>query len=253
MWKAPSIKASFEESDVHIWQIDVDKYLKYERKLWFNLSVEEQKRASQFVKQKDQQYYVVTHGICRLILSGYLSQPPTMINIGKGAYGKPILLDQAYYNLHFNLSHSANKALFAVSPRNVGVDIEYINPQLPFDDLVPQFMSNTEREQFTLLPDCQKCCFFYRSWTCKEAYVKAIGQGLSYPIKQVTLSFDPKRVRVLDQAHPHLFEKWTVCLLPQEDDYCSALVSEFQKPLFELIGFDGFASLELTEKWINNI
>lgn len=235
MWLTPPQSITLNDNYLDIWWIDVQAYTKHINAFSSLLSSFEQQQADRFYHLQDRQYYTVTHGICRLILSRYLNEPAQQIQITQASHGKPILASST--NLHFNLTHSDSKALVAVSKSPLGIDMERMKPDLPFDELVFQFMSPQELKRFATLSPQQKCEVFYLCWTRKEAYVKAIGQGLSYPIRQVTFSFDPSDIRFRDEENPSFIQEWTLYQLPTVGSYIQAVVSKQSNASLRLFTF----------------
>ena len=209
---------------IDVWWIDVHDYRADADRLKTLLSPAEQARAQRFYHRTDRLDFTVIHGICRLILSRYLNQPPEAIRFVQEANGKPILFSPTS-RLHFNLTHSGSKALLAIGSQPLGVDMEQMKSDLSFDELVPHFMSVQEQTRFANLNEAEKRNAFYLCWTRKEAYVKAIGQGLSYPVQQVTVSFDASDPTICDQAHPTRPQHWHLYQLPTVDDYTQVVVS----------------------------
>lgn len=224
MWLTPPQSLALTDHHLDIWWVDVHAYINHAADFAPLLSLFEQQQAKRFYRLQDRQAYTVTHGICRLILSRYLKKPAQRIQIEQAPHGKPLL--NSATDLHFNLTHSGSKALVAVGRCPLGIDMEWMKPDLPFDELVPQFMSPQEQECFATLSLEQKRIAFYLCWTRKEAYVKAIGQGLSYPIRQVTFSFDPAVVHFTDEANPSFIQEWSLYSLPTVDSYTQAVVSK---------------------------
>jgi 4'-phosphopantetheinyl transferase len=235
MWLSPPNLLSWKEQHLDIWWIDVQAYTDHLADFAPLLSSMELKQAERFFHLQDRQYYTVTHGICRLILSRYVNQPAQQIRIVPASHGKPLLASST--DIHFNLTHSGSKALVAIGRYPLGIDMEQMKADLPFDELVSQFMSPQEEKSFATLPPQQKREAFYLCWTRKEAYVKAIGQGLFYPIRQVTFSFDPADVRFTDEANPSFSQEWTLYQLPTVGSYTQVVVSQQSEASLRLFTF----------------
>ena len=93
-------------------------------------------------------------------------------------YGKPFFSDVP--DFHFNLSHSGDFVLCAVSPTPVGCDIE--QPRQYDPALARRFFHPDERALLFSLPEEQQPEAFYRLWTCKESFMKAVGLGFNLPL-----------------------------------------------------------------------
>lgn len=124
--------------------------------------------------------------VTRFILSKYLGVGPAEVKISIGQHGKPILSDER--RIDFNISHSAGMAVCAVSATGaVGVDIEKTEPIEDYRELLDRILSRDERLSLERSGRVYSIELFYRTWVFKEALVKAIGVGLSYPVWRITL------------------------------------------------------------------
>lgn len=161
---------------VHIWSASLLDHRKDTDYLTSILSEDEQERAGNFKFSKDREYYIIARGILRCLLSSYLEQSPQSIEFVYELGGKPRLAGEP--PLHFNVSHSGNYALYAFTRQyEVGIDIEYINKDLEIEDIVSIILSSDERTHWNSIPSKDKVQVFFRLWTCKEAYLKASGEG----------------------------------------------------------------------------
>jgi 4'-phosphopantetheinyl transferase len=157
------------------------------------LSPDEQARANRFHFDRDRRRFIVGRGILRSLLGQYLQRDPALIQFDYGAHGKPRLGQaMAAPDVRFNLAHSQALALIAFSRgRELGVDIEAVRPISDADRVAERYFSPNERQRFRDLPQAQKLEAFYSCWTRKEAFIKAIGDGLSYPLDQFDVSLVP--------------------------------------------------------------
>ncbi|MCQ2456481.1 MAG: 4'-phosphopantetheinyl transferase superfamily protein [Clostridia bacterium] len=121
--------------------------------------------------------------------------------------------------LHFNLSHSDEKVLCAVSDRPVGCDVEKIE-EIDIK-IAKRFFTEEEYKIIAVSDDSQT--EFYRIWTMKESFSKAIGLGLKLPLD----SFTFENGRVLQDAAP---ETYYVKVSVTDDGYCRAVCSEYAEP-----------------------
>ena len=178
--------------DTHIWCASLNvssQDLSYYRSI---LSEDEVGRAMRFVFEKDRNYFMVGRGLLRTILGSYLDLKPAQLEFDYGAHGKPALKPGlADKVLEFNLSHSKDIALYAVNwNHRVGIDIEYLIPMADMDDFAERFFTSRESAYINSLSMEQKDMAFFKIWTCKEAFLKANGSGLTVPISQVGISLD---------------------------------------------------------------
>lgn len=148
------------------------------------LSTDEKARAKKFYFERDSNRYTVGRGILRLLLGAYLEMEASRIEFAYGQHGKPAV-EIIFQNriLQFNLSHSNDQAVYIFGwDRSVGIDIEHIRPLQDADDFAEQFYSARERDLITSLSGENKWATFFKIWTCKEAFLKANGKGLTLPL-----------------------------------------------------------------------
>lgn len=186
-------KLQFENDEVHIWLVEVDNLLEKFGIFHKYLSIDEKKRANRFCFEKDQKNYIITHGALRALISSYLEIHPKKLKFTHGKYGKPEVADNlSGKKLYFNMSHSNGIALCVFArDRQVGIDIEYIRDIPEMEQIVERFFSKSEKYVFRSLPENRKKEAFFNCWTRKEASLKAIGDGLSYPLDMFDVSVDP--------------------------------------------------------------
>jgi 4'-phosphopantetheinyl transferase len=214
----------FEADDVDVWSLSLDLPEVGLRRLGSVISVEETTRAERFVHIHDRRRYVAAHGLLRLVLAGYLGTSPDDVAIRSNSDGKPRL---AYpERLHFNLSHSGLLGLLAVSASHeVGVDIEEIRDVGDMEDLAKTCFSPVEQAALAAVPAAQRRWAFFAGWTRKEAFLKALGEGLSRPLNSVDVSLAPgesvKRLRV--ERAPGASESYAVRSLEPAPGYVAAL------------------------------
>jgi len=143
-----------------------------------HLSPEEWLRASRFVFETDRRRFIFARGILRTILGRYLDCPPAALRFTTGPNGKPSLAFPECA-LRFNVSHSEDLVLLAVAHRQeVGVDVEWMRENMPFEDLAEQWFDPRDAWQIRILSRPEKKRRFFESWTLLEAGVKATGAGL---------------------------------------------------------------------------
>jgi 4'-phosphopantetheinyl transferase len=189
------------------------------------LSPEEAARADAFRFAPDRARYVSFRGALRQVLGRYLGWPPGGIAIETCAYGKPHLPGG---RLDFNLAHSGDAALLAVSGCGpVGIDFEGADRTPDHDRLAARVLSAHERAVFDALPADQRRAAFLRVWTRKEAYLKATGEGLSFALDKISVTLapgDPPRI-VAVQGRPDAPARWRLHDLAPGGDAVGALAS----------------------------
>jgi 4'-phosphopantetheinyl transferase len=140
----------------------------------------ERDKAERFRFLDHRRRYAIGHGALRAILGGYAGLDPSSLAFSSGPRGKPSLQQPA--GLHFNLSHSAQLAMIAVARVELGVDCEKIRHLESLRDIARRHFSPAEFAALEALPEGEQLRGFYRCWTRKEAYIKAVGAGLSMPL-----------------------------------------------------------------------
>jgi 4'-phosphopantetheinyl transferase len=129
----------------------------------------------------------------RVILSSYVGVPPGQIIFRYGSRGKPGLQPQVGLpGIEFNLAHSHGTAIYAITQdRSVGVDIEFIQADFPVEDVATNFFSVAELSMLQALPNTLRTEAFFKCWTRKEAFIKALGDGLSCPLRDFDVALAP--------------------------------------------------------------
>jgi 4'-phosphopantetheinyl transferase len=214
----------------HVWSAALDigtDTLKACRAL---LSKEENDRASRYYFEQDTVHYIAARGFLRSLLAQHLSANPEQIIFDYGLHGKPILTQE--YNLqalNFNLSHSGGIALCAISyKRNVGIDIERKRHIKDWKDVAQSCLAKEELETLIALPKEECSTGFLKLWTQKEAYIKALGQGLSYPLQQFCIhnKSGEASIVVYDRHDPQQQGRWEFHDIHITNDHIATLVVE---------------------------
>jgi 4'-phosphopantetheinyl transferase len=178
--KAPE-GLELQDNEVHIFHATLDLPADKQQCLAETLSPDERNRANRFKSDFARHRFISGRGILREILGWLLRTPPRDISFCYGFRGKPSLRGQAKeWRLDFNVSHSGALAVYAVSRNSeVGIDVEHIRPVKRARHLVANFFSPDENGRWSTLPTDQKSEYFIKCWTRKEAYLKAMGIGIS--------------------------------------------------------------------------
>lgn len=179
--------------EIHVWRAFLEvpsTRLKYLHRI---LSDDEVNRAVRYCFERDRRHFIIRRGLLRCILGLYLDQSPRVLAFHYNNHGKPALASvSGEPSLCFNVSHSGELTLYAITRnREVGVDIEYVRPFEDVEGIVKHFFSSREKAEFGTLPERIKNQAFFACWTRKEAYIKARGEGLSYPLGNFSVSMIP--------------------------------------------------------------
>ena len=176
-WRPPPATLELQRDEVHVWRAALDRPTEQVWGLWTLLSADERRTAKRFHFQTDRSRYIIGRGLLRTILSRYLKRAPNRLRFYYSPYGKPALLGGPEEALYFNVSHSRDLALFAVTRgRALGVDVEHVVSELAVQDLAERFFSPREIVALRTLPANLRQEAFFACWTRKEAYLKARGE-----------------------------------------------------------------------------
>ena len=212
--------------EVAVWSLLVPDALAVPPLFMASLDPDERARAGRFVRERDRRCFIFSHGAARCILAAATGLAPADVAFGRSPQGKPHLLGR---NLAFNLSHSGACTLVAVAVgAPIGVDVEALRPLDRADDLVARFCSDAEGQAYLARPEKRRTEAFFTLWTRKEAYVKALGGGLSIPLRAFTVSLDePARIvqpwPLAPRPGPRL------CGLPAPAGHVGALCGWFER------------------------
>lgn len=223
-WERAPVNLVLSANNVHVWYTRLEQPLALVERLHDSLVDDERTRAARFVFDRDRRNFIVARGVLRDILGAYLNCAPRDIQIIYGRAGKPSLTFSNPVSLEFNLSHSHGLAIYALAQRQVGIDVEFIRPLADRDRIVAQNFSPPERAVFATLSSRKKDVAFYHTWTRKEAFIKAIGDGLTYPLDQFSVLFDADApAGFISVAHsPQEDARWWVSSFVPEPNYIAA-------------------------------
>jgi 4'-phosphopantetheinyl transferase len=229
-WRSPRRDHILLDGEVHVWRAGIDQRASKFAPFQQILAADEQARADRFHFERDRHRYIVARGILRTLLGSYLNLAAVDVRFVYNEYGKPSLDPALRQNdLHFNVSHSGDLALFAIARHaQVGVDIEFIRSNIEYGQIAQRFFSPEEQHALSLLPVTEIGIAFFRCWTRKEAYIKARGQGLSIPLDQFTVSLgaDEPASLLHYQNDPQEAARWSLYDLAPGAGYAAALAVE---------------------------
>jgi 4'-phosphopantetheinyl transferase len=229
-WVASSEIYEIAPREVHVWRIAliqpeevVQRYRKF-------MAADEIERADRFYFAKDRNRFTVARGALRQLLGAYLKLGPEAVSFNYGPQGKPSLaVTQSAYGIRFNLSHSGEIALLAVSRnRELGVDVEQMRADFASGEIATRFFSPEECAKMERLPAHETVDAFFNCWTRKEAYIKARGGGLSIPLDSFAVAFAPGEAAALlhVKAGDENFSRWRFHELHPGVGYKAALAVE---------------------------
>jgi 4'-phosphopantetheinyl transferase len=214
--------------EIQLWSVRLDPPAERVESLGRYLSSDEWQRANRFRFERHRRQYVVGRGSLRLLLGEYLNTPPEQVFFTYGPRGKPFVNAGG---LFFNLSNSDERALVGfVREREIGVDVEYLKPMPDCEQIAERFFSESERLVLRGIPAERKEEAFFNCWTRKEAYLKAVGEGLAAPLDSFDVTLapgEPPRMHTL-RGDAAAASRWFFEHLRPAPDYIGAIALERQ-------------------------
>jgi 4'-phosphopantetheinyl transferase len=186
-----------------------------------------------FKFEKDRHRKLVSVLLLRFLIKNFLNL--YTYNVSTNAFGKPYL--KSHPGFQFNLSHSGNWVVAAISDKPLGIDVEQISVLNDFMDIAKRFYSEKE---YAFLIECEekiRLSLFYDIWTKKESLIKAIGKGLSIPLKSFTVPF------VSNGSVDYKGNNWSLCSLAFNDKDYKVSICFFSEQQF----FAPFKNITLDE------
>lgn len=193
------------------------------------LSESERNRASHFVFDRDRRRFIVSRGRLRQLLGARLGVAPQSVELTYGAYGKPALANSPHLDLRFNVSHCEDLAVYAFSHGiDVGIDVEAIRFLPDADHIAARVFSRRENEAYRALAPRDKPLGFFNCWTRKEAFIKALGHGLGFPLDSFDVSLSPRQPPMILRvgATPGEECDWRMESFSPSPRYVAAVVTE---------------------------
>jgi 4'-phosphopantetheinyl transferase len=216
------------QDDVHVRIACLDRPQSEQSYFESILAKDEIDRANRFHFRKDRQRFVAGRGVLRMLLSSYVGVSSGEILFRYGSHGKPRLSQQdGRAGIQFNLAHSNGTAIYAITrDRPVGVDIESIQADFPVEDVARNFFSVAELAALQALPHTSRTEAFFKCWTRKEAFVKALGDGLSCPLRDFDVSLMPgEPARLLNVGWaPEEASRWCIKDINAVPGFSAAMV-----------------------------
>lgn len=221
----PELRLSDDE--VQVWHVDLEGVAPAESRWQRILSPDELARANRFHLPRDRQYFTATRALLRTLLGSYVGCDPETLTFLYSNTNKPALgSGHSAGQVEFNASHSGSKALLAFArKRQLGVDVEQIRNNFDHEALARRFFSPAEQEELEALQPSERCRGFFRGWTRKEAFIKAVGAGLSLPLDSFDVSLAPGEQNALQATRPDAREasRWSLREIDAGEGYEAAL------------------------------
>ena len=182
------------KGEIHLWTVSIDKLKEQADRLKSLLSEEEKRRVSFYKFEHTQLSYIVSQAVLRMLLSSYLDVKPADVKMGTHKKGKPYLIHDR--SVFFNISNSYDLCVLAFScDAEVGIDLEKFRDLPDIDQLIEKNLTRRERKYLLKDPE-NKLNWFFRFWTYKESYLKAIGEGMRLTPENLEFSLEDGAIRL---------------------------------------------------------
>ncbi len=214
------------DNKIHVYLIQFDLF--DNKQCIQYLSEDERIRAEKLKIDEKKNQFVIARSVLRLLLSSALGKSYQNIEFFYGEHGKPGIIESLNNKpIEFNISHSGNYALIAITLSNkVGVDIEEVNFDTDYQSLSKRFFSENEKNELISLGDELQLDTFYRIWARKESFIKATGKGVAFGLDRFSVTLDEAidgGMEVLTFTPSN--DKWFCYDLIKIDNYKTALTT----------------------------
>jgi 4'-phosphopantetheinyl transferase len=215
------VTIALDEGSVHVWRIDVRQPPRVFEELRSLLSRDEEDRAALYRFDPARESFVATRAALRSLAGSYLGIDPRDVTFAYTAKGKPEVP-----GLSFNASHAGDVAVAAFARSgSVGVDVEEMRPDRDLRALARRFFAPAENAALDLLDGQALVAAFYRCWTRKEAFVKAVGEGVSFDLRRFVVSVEPGARIVSIDGDPEAAAAWWAADVSPRGGYVAAVVA----------------------------
>lgn len=211
--------------EIHFWAVRLcaaNDQLGYFRSL---LSSDEADRARRFLLDRHSRRFSLARGVLRILLSRYVSTAPGNIRFAYGVRGKPRMADDTL-DLRFNCSHSYDIAVYSIAVGcELGVDIEKVRPLPTVREIAQRYFCPEEVFDIASVPVAEREAAFFRCWTRKEAFMKAVGDGFRIPLNsfRVSVKAGNREKLVAIDGDPVAANDWQLHEIIPVPDYICAL------------------------------
>lgn len=207
--------------ELHVWQVSTNINSKILEDSKSALTEKDLAKVSFYKFDQVRDSFVVSQGALRMLLSSYLGISPSLVKLGRRKKGKPYSIDDP--GLYFNMSNSGEFVAIVFSrDSEVGIDIEKIRPIHDLDEMIAKNFTRREIKFITAKPE-EKISRFFRFWTIKESYLKAIGEGMRLPPDHLEFSIENDRIRQLSVQGVFDQEDWNFKEFSKSTDYVGTI------------------------------
>lgn len=209
------------QGEIHLWQVSTT--VTSNNAVAYNnvLSEYELSKVHYFESQKAKDSYIVSQGALRILLSEYLKVSPNLVKIGRHKKGKPFSEDDK--TLFFNISNSGRQVVLAFSrDSELGVDIEQIRQLPDLDEMILKNFSSREMKFINAKPG-ERLSRFFRFWTVKESYLKAIGEGMRLEPEDIEFFMNNEYISLISVKGVPEQEDWNFKEFTLLNDYVGTI------------------------------
>lgn len=190
--------------------------------------------ATRFKFAELRERYIICHGILRQLLAERVNESAASIRIHKAEFGKPFLPD--YPDLSFNMSHSADILAIAISSKCLlGIDVECYKPRDTWEGLVKKCFASEEADYWYSLDTTERGQAFYQFWVKKEAFVKAVGKGITLGLSQCVINPDDLNSFLRVPESGGLADKWQINALQLPENAFGSVVCDRKNSALHLV------------------
>ena len=233
IWQNSPDQPLLANNRVHVWRANLDLPTTEIERLAAFLSTDEIARANKFHFLEHKRRFIVARGILRQLLGNYLQISPNKIEFEYSDRGKPRLAaSMGNSSIQFNVSHSLEYALYGFTNNHlIGIDLEFLREMKDATELAKRFFTNQEFQLIANLTYEEQQKAFFQLWTAKEAYLKAIGTGLSDSLTEIELTFNGRNPRLQAiKGDISNAGKWSMYHFAPAADYVSTIIVNTQIP-----------------------
>ena len=226
-WATTSNPPSLSSRDIHVWRFPLVNGGEFDHIMPL-LADDEVKRTGRFLFDKHREHFAIGRAAARMILSRYADVAPEKVEYSYDNLGKPRFADEKLNaEYRFNFSNSSDLGLLAITPTTeIGIDLERIREMSDMLGLAKRYFAQQETDLLFALPEPEQPHAFFRYWTRKEAYLKAVGKGLTFPLRNVHVTQDDSagECRIVDiNGDQSEAAKWSLTNLSPNEEYKAAV------------------------------
>ncbi len=219
--------------EVHVWHVLTERVREPAalQALGTMLSADEKRRMNGLRHERERTLFLLSRGLMRSVLAAYLDCSCHALQFTSNPFGKPVLCSES---VHFNLSHSRGAVAFAISKRAVGIDVEERERRCDYLGLAQRYFAEPEARYLATLDGEERGAAFFALWTLKEAYVKGIGRGLTFPLDAFCFDLEACRLVAFRPLADYVAHDWQFRQFDVGERHCGALAVEGQGAAIEM-------------------